>query len=274
MPEFPNLSHKQVVVFTDLDGTLLDHHTYSAEAAAHALKLLQNRGWPLIFCSSKTFSEQVILQGKLGLFAPFIFENGSAVAIPKAYFKEMPEAPKERNGYLVYPMTHADFASARAALAPFKEIQGFSEGSDSAMTLATGLRGEALSHARDRWFTETLLTQLNQTQVEFLNKELSKKGWLLSKGGRFYTLLSVEADKGKAMLWLSGLFAANLPEPPFLIAFGDSLNDLPMLAAADLAFLVQRHDGAWADLEIPGLIRVNGVGPEGFSRMVQRLLEA
>ena len=76
------------------------------------------------------------------------------------------------------------------------------------------------------------------------------------------------------MLWLSGLFAANLPEPPFLIAFGDSLNDLPMLAAADLAFLVQRHDGAWADLEIPGLIRVNGVGPEGFSRMVQRLLEA
>ena len=273
MPEFPNLSHKQVVVFTDLDGTLLDHHTYAAHAATQAIEQLQHRGWPLIFCSSKTFSEQVILQEKLRVVAPFIFENGSAVAVPFAYFYNMPEGFIAHNGYAVYPLAHADFAAARAVLAPFEEIQGFSDASDSAMSLATGLSGEALSHARDRWFTETLLTPLNQAQAELISKEIAKKGWLLSKGGRFYTLLSAQADKGKAMLWLAGLFAANLPEPPFLVAFGDSLNDKPMLAAADLAFLVQRPDGSWSDMQIPGLNLVEGVGPEGFSRTVLRLME-
>ncbi len=35
------------VVFSDLDGTLLDHDTYSFEPAADAIRLLKRRGIPI-----------------------------------------------------------------------------------------------------------------------------------------------------------------------------------------------------------------------------------
>jgi mannosyl-3-phosphoglycerate phosphatase len=39
---------KKIVVFTDLDGTLLDYYTYSFEKAMPALQLLKEREIPLI----------------------------------------------------------------------------------------------------------------------------------------------------------------------------------------------------------------------------------
>jgi hypothetical protein len=45
------------VVFSDLDGTLLDHETYSFDAARPGLDALKSRGIPLILASSKTRAE-------------------------------------------------------------------------------------------------------------------------------------------------------------------------------------------------------------------------
>ena len=45
------------LVFTDLDGTLLDHHSYSYEEAMPAVRALVEAGSPLIFNSSKTAAE-------------------------------------------------------------------------------------------------------------------------------------------------------------------------------------------------------------------------
>ncbi|MBK6996229.1 MAG: HAD-IIB family hydrolase [Lewinellaceae bacterium] len=86
----PISSGQPVIVFSDLDGTYIDHHSYSPEGSAAALKELQNRAWPLVFCSSKTFAEQVFLQQQLGLYAPFILENGSAVAILRDILQHLP----------------------------------------------------------------------------------------------------------------------------------------------------------------------------------------
>jgi HAD superfamily hydrolase (TIGR01484 family) len=46
-----------LLVFTDLDGTLLDHHTYSFEPALPALNSLKEKNIPLIICTSKTRAE-------------------------------------------------------------------------------------------------------------------------------------------------------------------------------------------------------------------------
>src|SRR5690606_41723986 len=72
----------QLVVFTDLDGTLLDHHSYSWRAALPAMERLAANGIPLVLNSSKTAAEMRDLQGAMGLRAPFIVENGAAVGIP------------------------------------------------------------------------------------------------------------------------------------------------------------------------------------------------
>ncbi|MDP2876998.1 MAG: HAD-IIB family hydrolase, partial [Holophaga sp.] len=64
------------ILFTDLDGTLLDESTYAFEPALPAIRALQERGIPIVFCTSKTFAETVALQEVLGITDPFIVENG------------------------------------------------------------------------------------------------------------------------------------------------------------------------------------------------------
>lgn len=45
------------LVFTDLDSTLLDHHSYSYAEAVPAIRSLTEAGFPLICNSSKTAAE-------------------------------------------------------------------------------------------------------------------------------------------------------------------------------------------------------------------------
>ena len=45
------------VLFTDLDGTLLDLFDYSYDAALPALEFLKKRKIPVIVCTAKTLAE-------------------------------------------------------------------------------------------------------------------------------------------------------------------------------------------------------------------------
>jgi len=76
----------RLIVFSDLDGTLLDHETYQFDAAQPALDLLKQHGIPLILNSSKTRAEITAIRDQLQNTAPFIIENGAAVIIPPGWF--------------------------------------------------------------------------------------------------------------------------------------------------------------------------------------------
>ena len=75
-----------LVIYTDLDGTLLDHETYSFDAARQALDRLQAQAIPLIFCTSKTRSETEMWRARMQNAHPFIVENGGALFVPAGYF--------------------------------------------------------------------------------------------------------------------------------------------------------------------------------------------
>lgn len=68
------------LVFTDLDGTLLDYDSYSFEAAGPALELLAARGVPVILASSKTEAEMRPIAEAIGISHPMIVENGAGLA--------------------------------------------------------------------------------------------------------------------------------------------------------------------------------------------------
>ena len=59
---------------------------------------------------------------------------------------------------------------------------------------------------------------------------------------------------------------------PYLYAVGDTHNDAAMLAAADVALLVQRPDGTWDDLGVDDVTRVDGIGPDGWARAADSIL--
>lgn len=124
----------------------------------------------------------------------------------------------------------------------------------------------------DRWFTETLLSPLEEAQAAHIGARLKPDGFTLSRGGRFYTVQSDVVDKGRAVRWMMELFRRATPEDICFAAVGDSRNDVPMLEVVDLPFLVQRPDQTWATADIPRLTRIEAVGPAGFSAVVSRLM--
>lgn len=75
-----------LVIFSDLDATLLDHLTYSFQAALPALRQVKKRKIPVVLCTSKTRAETEDIARKLNLKHPFIVENGGAIFIPGGYF--------------------------------------------------------------------------------------------------------------------------------------------------------------------------------------------
>ena len=89
------------IILTDLDGSLLDPDTYSFGPAKSLLVMLEKIGIPVIPVTSKTFSEVLKLKNELNNNHPFITENGSAIYIPKSYFKTTKLNWKTRNDHFL-----------------------------------------------------------------------------------------------------------------------------------------------------------------------------
>ena len=75
------------IIFTDLDGTLLDLETYSYKRALPSIEYLRSQNVPIIFCSVKTKAEQEVYRKELQINDPFIVENGGAIFISQGYFQ-------------------------------------------------------------------------------------------------------------------------------------------------------------------------------------------
>jgi mannosyl-3-phosphoglycerate phosphatase family protein len=263
-----------MIVFSDLDGTLLDHETYSFEAALPALQALKSQGIPLVLCSSKTRAEMLGIWLSLGLNAPFIAENGGGVFVPKEHFLAAepgwkPAGPGWRMMALGKPI-----AEVRAAFAGFKErfsAKGFGDLSDQAVAVLTGLSEAEAARAREREFNEPVWLPEPDQQTEAFMQAAREVGLEVTRGGRFFHLLA-GGDKGKAVQKVAGLYRI-YDDKLLTMALGDAPNDLPMLAQADRPVLVARPDGVHAGLDLTGLIREPGIGPIGWNRAVLNALQ-
>jgi len=263
------------LIFSDLDGTLIDHHTYSTLIAKKALKSLNARHIPVIFCSSKTYEEQAYLQKQLKYNHPFIIENGSAIVFPNHYFN--PSTPENAmpisDHHHMITLAQKDIHDIHHILENINQkkntpLYGFTKATLTEIAEATELNGDAVQRAQNRWFTDTLMTRhLLQEDVAALENH----GFCLSKGGRFLTIQDSTIDKGKSLLLVTQLFANWMKVKPFTIGIGDSANDAAMLKVVDKAFLVQKPDKTWTDIEVEGLIRIDDIGPEGFLKMTTLL---
>ncbi len=269
------------IVFTDLDGTLLDAATYTFDAAQEALDALRARAVPLILVSSKTRAEMEPLRHRLGLADPFVVENGGAVFIPKGYFP-FPVLWAEVRGTFQVIELGTPCARLRTALKEIGQavgcrLAGFGNMSlDQVMSL-TGLPYQEAVLAKQREYDEPFLIEGPGNLAGAVRRMAEARGLRCTRGGRFYHLLG-DSDKGKACQILIDCYrqvASRQGQPLLTIALGDSLNDLPMLALADRPVLVRRPDGsydkaAWA----PGLVRTDGIGPSGWNQAILDILKA
>jgi mannosyl-3-phosphoglycerate phosphatase len=270
---------KKPVIFTDLDGTLLDHESYSFEPALPALRLIRESGIPLVVCSSKTRGEIERYRRRLDNRHPFISENGGGIYIPHGCFDPLILPPgvtsSEVDGYSVIRLGPFYPALRRAVVELRNEgfnITGFGDMTSSGVAAITGLTVEEAVLAREREFDEPFLFREGKKGVELLVKAIRRKGYQLTRG-RFFHILG-ESDKGKAVDILAGLYRGKLGDI-FIVALGNSPNDLSMLERADCPVLVMKPGGGYDPaIHLPRLIRARGMGPAGWNSALLDLLEA
>ncbi len=257
-----------LVVFSDLDGTLLDHHNYSHAAARPALDALKRRGVPLVLCSSKTRAELIPLHRELGLEAPFISENGGGIFAREGGSLCRGEEWLEAGaGWRVLEIG-LPIQEVRRRFATFKnrfDAKGFGDLSDAQVAKLTGLPPEQAALARQREFNEPVLLPDDSWGEAFVTAA-TEAGLQVTRGGRFWHLLG-GGDKGKAVRLLTILLAKHDSEISTM-ALGDAPNDLAMLQAVERPVLVARPDGTHAPLDLPGLIKQPQAGPAGFNQAV------
>lgn len=266
-----------VVLFTDLDGSLLDLDTGSAAAARPALARVQALGVPIVFCSAKTRAEQEVLRRELDVHDPFIVENGGPIVVPHRYFPFPLGSDRAIAGYevvelgLPYGTIRTKLERVRAALD--LEIIGFGDLSVEEVADRTGLSVEAAERARDREYDETVfLDDVPEEMMPQALKAFEAVGLDWAHAGRFHHVFS-GSNKGRAVRTLIKLFERDRGSIR-TIGIGDSANDEAMLGAVDTPVLVQQPDGRWESLRMPRVRRFVGRGPEGWAQAVSELVLA
>jgi mannosyl-3-phosphoglycerate phosphatase family protein len=268
---------KKIIVFSDLDGTLLDASSYSFEEALPALRLLRENDIPLVLCSSKTKREMEHYRVLLHNRHPFITENGGGIFIPHGYFapvRLLPDIPSAREGAYEVIRLGADYLSLRRALTELREegfnVTGFGDMTAEEVSAVTGLDLDQAAMARERDFDEPFLLEGGDERVRKVVEAIAGKGFVITQGAFFHIIGN--SDKGRAAAILIGLYREKFGEVT-TIALGDSPNDIPMLECVDYPVLVKKRDGSYdTRIDIPGMTRAPGIGPEGWSPALTGLL--
>lgn len=231
------------LIFSDLDGTLLDHHTYRHDEANGTLAALESQHIPLILASSKTQSELVFYREVLRNRHPFIAENGAAVFIPVGYFAQQPADTRTENGFWI-----KEFVAARShwqqliqQLPPdFQhDFTTFGEAGIDGIIRMTGLDVHAAARAAHRSYGEPVYWHGSPGRRREFIKSLRHNGAKVLEGGRFLHV-SGDCDKGQALQWLTEIYQQNSDDQTIeTIALGDSNNDVAMLETADQAIVIR-----------------------------------
>ena len=265
----------KLVIFTDLDGTLLDLKTYSYDKALPSIEHLRQKGIPIVFCSHKTRAEQEEYRQKLGINDPFIVENGGAIFIPQDYFPFSFDYHKAENKYQIIELG-IPYREIRRVLEQIRaevkvNFKGWGDMTAEELAALTGLDREAARRAKKREYDETINLEGNPEEIDRVLNAIKQAGLNYAHGGRYYGVMGTN-DKGKAVTILSDLYR-KLWGKIKTIGLGDSQNDLPMLSAVDMPILVQKTDGSWEDIDLPHLHKVRGIGPEGWTRAIKGITE-
>lgn len=246
------------LVFTDLDGTLLDHDTYDWSPAKPALQLLRTLGIPVIPVSSKTSAELEPLCAALELNGSYAAENGSVIVCPGQ--------PAQVLG--------PGYASIRDMLVFLRDkfewrFSGFGDMGVAQVSALTGLSPEQAACAMQRKATEPVLWLDTQENMHQFRTELERQGLKTLQGGRFLHILS-KGDKGSALEKI----ATMIHPGAWTIALGDSPNDRDLLLAADCAVIIKRkHQPHLSIPERPDAILTTDTGPAGWNQAIQQLLD-
>ncbi len=240
------------IIFTDLDGSLLNHEDYSYKEALPMLSFIKKHNIPLVFTTSKTREECEILQREMNIDSPFIVENGAAIF-----------------GFDKIIQLGLSFDEISSFTQKYKkefELLLFSDMKVEEVMEYTGFDYASALLAKSRDFSEPFLVR-DERRLSKLEKIAELNGMKILKGGRFYHCVGIAQDKGVAVKKVLSLFPDKTS-----IGIGDNYNDVEMLKVVDIPILIPHHEGRYIDTKVKNLIKAPFKGSLGWNESLKRIL--
>jgi mannosyl-3-phosphoglycerate phosphatase len=273
----------KIVVFSDLDATLLDRETYSWKPAERAIEALRKRDAALVMVTSKTFSEVKSLHGEVGFDDPFVFENGGGIALHKqsplrdallSWGPNLDEFDREGFAVLALGTRYEKLVKSLAEISTEVGMPmfGFSSMSDEEVANATGLPINQAAKARMRLFDEPfMISKESAALVAGVQAAANRRGLDVIEGGRFWHLIG-HSGKEKAVSILLMGFRKRYGDV-VSIGLGDSPNDFPFLQLVDIPVVLGKRLIAEPVL-FPSerAHRYDVAGPKGWNQAVLDIL--
>ncbi len=251
-----------ILLFTDVDGTLLDRegrYAVSSDEIARAKDRVA-----VILASSRTILELSRNQRDLGLDGPLVAENGAVVALPWSDALSDVGAYEEIDGRKWCVV---------AVGAPVPELRA------EARTVADSLgaryvdQGEAEPDIGRRYSLALRPPPGHDAStLEHLADALRRRGRSVASGGAWLCVTG-GADKGRGVRTVLDCYKRLARPVGIVAAAGDGDNDVPLLLAATRRFVISRDDGTWhpALRALPRVECVPIPGIAGWREVIRQL---
>jgi mannosyl-3-phosphoglycerate phosphatase len=247
------------IIFSDVDGTILDFENYSYKISLSAIRALAGKGIPLILVSSKTYREMLKLHKRLMLPWPFIFENGAGIA--------------QHGTYTLYGKSYNELVQYKPII---QEICGAIIWADrlplTKLSKYTGLSTRKVKDMMAR-MASLLFIAPHTLNTQTINKQLHPFGIAITTGGKFFTVIDSNVNKGSAVQMIQAMYRQHYTTI-YSYAIGDGLNDIEMFNAVDKAYFVgNRNLFKTIQTLCPGIHKSKKEGPGGFWEVIDRILQ-
>lgn len=253
------------IVISDLDGTLLDHDSYSWAEAALALEMLRARAVPLILCTSKTAAETAEWRRQMGILHPYIVENGGALVIPAGILGSVPEGQVLVHGI---PYDRLVRSLRAASVESGCRVEGFADWTVERIAEECGMPLERAVLAKQREYDEPFVV-LDKAREGDLLAAIRSHGLRTTRGGRFLHILG-DNDKATVLQRLLALYRAEFGVIE-TIGLGDGLNDAEFLSLMDHPVLIRSPRLEQLQAAVPRGRATVQTGPAGWNEAIGEL---
>ena len=262
-----NIAPRSLVVFSDLDGCLLNED-YSHKEAEPALARLKRLQIPLVLASSKTAAEMLPIAEELETPYPLICENGGSILWRGYPHKESPAKQT------ILGVPRETILDRLRELKNSFRFRSYETLGIAGIMERTGLTTEKAKRSADRKTTEPLVWDDDEKRLDAFRQEIAAAGLTLTRGGRFWHIAG-KTSKGAGLIAVLKAMSAESDGPLKTIALGDSPIDLSLLEAADFACVIPGPDG---EIRIrpdnPQTHFASSPGAAGWNSSINRLLDS
>lgn len=257
----------KLVIFTDLDGCLLNKSDYDWSAAKPVLQQLRRHSIPLVLNSSKTAAEMRELASEFQLGGtPFISENGGVIQ-----WNDLCRTGEESGQVL--GAKRDQILELLQRLKQRFQFRSFFDLEIEGVMLATDLSHDQAALACNRQSTEPLLWDDNEVALEHFRNVIEEAGLTLTRGGRFWHITG-QNTKGAAMQVVAGRYAEKYsPDDLVTAGIGDSPIDQSMLNVADYPIGIPAIGSLNVQIDDVRGIVATLEGSAGWAEAVTTLLE-